>query len=1274
MPLAVVIPLQVDAFQLNESLINTGKAFIAPFSLPDYSSLEPGARLQHDAIPHLDLRAAVPSSINARLSDLDTGVARQDRLGVYLHWTIPKPFRAGVMATESAEAAHETNKKKRGIKGDSEFTALPDRWVIIRRINDTTPLPKYAGFMLESNRIRRLNRDELAGVDLDTEAAPFVDHTGTPDTQHGVLLGAKNKLDEWREELTDDADETTLADFHVPLTITDSANLLFADFQHHGMNVFGVHDDLTYFSAETNTLCTLESAEVSYQVIGYHALRGYDPIASSEAATNADLLSTHGMALEEDNAEWLATRAPIRSLCHGTVDLRWSRQNRPAIVPADDAAEAFAQSHPVAIGTDLVDAMAAIFEAPAKTDHADATLAAAFRHLQVLAADPEDDSKTQQGKTSGFKPVHGGDVWKLRNDTEAGEAGEAAQPAQAEAALDKLNASQRLLDAGQRHSRLLQHLLFCEWWKARAAGFADRWDGNGSTAEDDGFESMQSWYQEHLPETRSRTREILTELLTLHLREKDGSVGLLAALQDDIRSLQGDSPVEKIASKCFFSAKDPTILLSEMESSWPEEFAADTIPVRLNTQVRRLDDPAGHDDAWQLFQTGLASLPSWVHACVDDLRHGWSMPGASDYAGQAWFPLFIEWEADYFPIPYQHWTLHETASGTVEYRIKETVDVAGLGAQPRGLSGRSNVLPEGAKAMATLVEQVVNRSRPEMLEKMLPKGQRDAIDKALAALLRNVLGAELHGITDHLLTLVRGTHALPNPTPDNDTPSRWLATLFPRLAVHDHSAVLQFLAAGAGADATPYTALLPVQGVSRRGGEPLFHPVTHGQVRFTKLNLIDKFGQVVCAFDPRPGQLLRPIYPSVSADLACLRNETVPGRAFANAVLAEPEGRCQFFQLGPRINQDARFNAAWVARTTDRQGTSPSSPWRQLLEWESPVWGWVVCNLQDESLQVLTGEGAFCGEILVSSRRWMDSDGQVVAGIPETSSRDLTAFMARLAVSSAFLRRVWDMVVDANEHIHHTPGQADSQPALIGRPLALVSMGWSLELATRPMRDQTDQPGMPDKSLLDYEFALKLGDRQSLHDGLVAYAPASGDSFTFDRLFTVYGDPQPPGQTPAPDSLLQAENIPFHPYWINPTEYSSKAADAFAAAHTDRLQVYAALIDPFQSVHGFSGILPTTTLTVPPWALDRDIKAMKTLLRAGPLLIAGDIPATTASDSDTPSNATLPIDSPPGTWTWMQPVADGNTKNRLYSLTPAPKEFAVSDGLQTLVEGFMRGD
>jgi hypothetical protein len=116
-PIAICIPLKVDAFVLNDAVCNSGKAFVAPFSLPDYSSLEPGTRLQHDAIPHLDLRAAFPASINSRLTDIDSGKARIDRLGVYLHWTVPRTFRTGMTAT--------SKKGMDQLKKHADLTGLP---------------------------------------------------------------------------------------------------------------------------------------------------------------------------------------------------------------------------------------------------------------------------------------------------------------------------------------------------------------------------------------------------------------------------------------------------------------------------------------------------------------------------------------------------------------------------------------------------------------------------------------------------------------------------------------------------------------------------------------------------------------------------------------------------------------------------------------------------------------------------------------------------------------------------------------------------------------------------------------------------------------------------------------------------------------------------------------------------------------------------------------------------------------------------------------------
>lgn len=47
-----------------------------------------------------------------------------------------------------------------------------------------------------------------------------------------------------------------------------------------------------------------------------------------------------------------------------------------------------------------------------------------------------------------------------------------------------------------------------------------------------------------------------------------------------------------------------------------------------------------------------------------------------------------------------------------------------------------------------------------------------------------------------------------------------------------------------------------------------FQPVTHGQAQITQFNIVDRFGQVIYAHDPRPEQPKEPLYPHI-LDLLC---------------------------------------------------------------------------------------------------------------------------------------------------------------------------------------------------------------------------------------------------------------------------------------------------------------------------------------------------------------------------------------------------------------------
>jgi hypothetical protein len=129
-PAVVCVPLILNAFVLNETLCDPERrSKIAPLNLPDYSALGHGSMLKADVLPQVDLHAASPASVNTRISDVSgTGAARPERLGVYLHWTLPKAFRSGLAATDSASgtADHDTRRLEAGLPKKDEKQQTDD--------------------------------------------------------------------------------------------------------------------------------------------------------------------------------------------------------------------------------------------------------------------------------------------------------------------------------------------------------------------------------------------------------------------------------------------------------------------------------------------------------------------------------------------------------------------------------------------------------------------------------------------------------------------------------------------------------------------------------------------------------------------------------------------------------------------------------------------------------------------------------------------------------------------------------------------------------------------------------------------------------------------------------------------------------------------------------------------------------------------------------------------------------------------------------------------
>jgi hypothetical protein len=296
--------------------------------------------------------------------------------------------------------------------------------------------------------------------------------------------------------------------------------------------------------------------------------------------------------------------------------------------------------------------------------------------------------------------------------------------------------------------------------------------------------------------------------------------------------------------------------------------------------------------------------------------------------------------------------------------------------------------------------------------------------------------------------------------------------------------------------------------------------------------------------------------------------------------------------------------------------------------------------------------------------------------------------------------------------------------AIVGKPLALINTGWSLELATPPLIAQhtlhsaSEITSGQQLDLLTsgtYKFPLKLGDDDRPFDGMVAYWDNDGGDDTQSNAKTVwdkvyrYEDKDPNAKAiDRPDErfvYIEPKSYPkFTPYYIHPekTPYArhqnqSDAFPTFTAAHTAQLRVKTMLIDPYVSIHGFTPILPITELRLQPWTVQAAFRKMTAFFLTGPMLLVKnpqpkyDIKAPlngdswlqdqqNASDAPKPGKSvSLPIKGRKGLWRWLQPYANavddqGNPALRYNALQvdEADGRFRAEQGPYTMVEGFLQ--
>jgi len=195
-----------------------------------------------------------------------------------------------------------------------------------------------------------------------------------------------------------------------------------------------------------------------------------------------------------------------------------------------------------------------------------------------------------------------------------------------------------------------------------------------------------------------------------------------------------------------------------------------------------------------------------------------------------------------------------------------------------------------------------------------------------------------------------------------------------------------------------------------------------------------------------------------------------------------------------------------------------------------------------------------------------------------------------------YLQSFFDMVNGSIATMPYPPSEySQFANAIVGKPLALVNVGWSLELSSPPITAQNtlgNPPGLaPDweaKLLTSYKFPVKFGDADRPFDGVVGYWPSQNAAnkvdTDFDNTFSYFV----PTETDSFHSIQPANFPILQPRHIDPDPAKTPSmTDAIAANYL----ITTMLIDPYTPVHCYSPILPIKSLKLPPWCIQSGMRS-----------------------------------------------------------------------------------
>ncbi|GLZ37937.1 hypothetical protein [Actinokineospora sp. NBRC 105648] len=1026
--------------------------------------------------------------------------------------------------------------------GVGNFPLVPNRWLVTRRWDGGV-----RSWLVESDHIG----DDGTVSALDPDAP-----TATP-----TLLGRKHDLtatSPWREP----------ADRREPfLTALGPGLLSFSAYQPYNTNVFSIHDTLEDVTTD---------ARVSYRVIGWYAQE------------DSDILQSKGEFGElMDELEWIlpsGNGTPRRSLYAGSVlGIDWKPDG-----PVPESDNPRPEEVVVAIGNSTAEASAALEDQYGGAGALDGEAARLFKAFTLGALDELErgDGDLLVERTahhSGFGPTPGGFAWRVVDrgtpaDDGALSAAEIARERRAEAdIIATLNTRQRELDAEERKLRDAQEHLFHLWslntrrfkpefFAARISGKLDS-DVEGSPAH-------------RVATLTSRVAELRAELPWSLDQDELATRARAYAVRQGMRESR---VLQRVPLEPFEESSDPVVLLRGANLHAP--LSRDTLlPCRVADRLVKAVGPINEatvaGDVALVNTSGLVPLvPKLLaeffildRALAQGLDLGTSQGALPEYGTQPWRqpwqPMYLTWSANYVAIPFQepdgteNWYFDReryrwTGGGTVDHRIAVAGRQVLTPTSGHQLEGRLAAYANGRNDL----DQQMIRSLRSRLRETDELSQR--LDGLSAQIGQRLTGSGLRPGGALGALIADGDQGIPRPGnfPDEDEDEEW--------------------------------------------EDSDFQELRSGQVEFTRLAVVDRFGRAVNLIDnPRHFDFARP-------------------RTFVPDEQVGEIEQDRFAQLSPRLLQPGRLAFHFLDGRTGEE--------IDVTAGTNPVCAWLIHNRLDQSIACYAPEGAALGDVRVlvgeggrDEVTWnplpdspvLDLDD--LAAVSPHAHRFLAGVRGQGPAGFDALRQYLD---DALAAIDPDGPDDTSLVCFFGRPIALVRAELGLELCGPARRDVHWRTifDQPEPELLGYRWRVRLGEAAQIDDGLIGYV--RGDDY--DHIETALDT--------ADDGYLRS---------IGNGERLKLTFDGPRAVVT-------MLLDTRAAVHATTDILPVGKVFVPQEFTDRALATMSVAFRAGPLLAAVE-PDPSGPDAvlaPRPATAT-------GTWSWAEP--DGATWPRSPLTTPDP--------------------